>query len=340
MQRLMIMLAAVLTVAPPVRATIRVVATSQAYADIARSVGGGLVRVEAIMRGPENPHNVVPKPSHMMKLRRAKLFIYSGLDAEPWVPLLIKGARKHAFLPGQTGNVDASRGIALKEIPKSGQLSRALGDIHVFGNPHYILDPENGIVVAETILNALERVDPTHGESYQRNFDDYATRIRETTRRLEREMAPYRGTKVAIYHRAWPYFFDRFGMVKVAEVEPKPGITPGPRHLNECIEKMKAAGVKLVVVETFSSRKNAQFIAEKVGGQAVVLALDVRALPQCDTYLNMIEYNVHTMIGAMREVGIQPRMAAADDAHSGDDVKPNTNDNKSSVAHSHSDPPD
>ena len=334
MQRLMLILTAVLTVTSPALAGIRIVTPNQAYADIARAVGGDLVRVDAIMRGPENPHNVVPKPSHMMKLRRAKLFIHSGLDAEPWVPLLIKGARKQEFLPGQTGNVDVSRGIELKEIPKSGELSRALGDIHVFGNPHYILDPLNGIIVAETILHALKRVDPTHAESYQRNFDAYATRLREATRRLLRKIVPYRGTKVVIYHRAWPYFFDRFGLVKVAEVEPKPGITPGPRHLNDCIEKMKAADAKLVVVETFSSKKNAAFVAEKVGGHAVVLALDVRALPQCDTYLNMIEYNVDTLINAMREIGIQPRLAAGGDTKPGDGAKQSETENESSVARS------
>ncbi len=297
----------------PIRASavVRVVTTSQSFADIVRRIGGDQVHVESIMRGPENPHNVRPKPSYMMKLRRADLFVHSGLDAEAWAPLLVKGARKSHLLPGQPGNIDASKGITLKEVPKRGELSRALGDIHVFGNPHYLGDPLNALVVGRTILNALKRTDLGHADLFQTNYEAFAKDVRDTTDRLVAKMKPYWGTKLVIYHRAWPYFRDRFGLVKVAEVEPKPGITPGPRHLRACIDKMKAAGARLVVVETFSNHKDAEFVAQKGGGKAVVLALDVRALPGCDSYLGMIEYDVNTLIAALRDAGVEPHAAAA-----------------------------
>ena len=109
------------------------------------------------MRGPENPHNVIPKPSFVMKLRKADLFVHLGLDAEPWVPNLLRSARRERLLAGGDGNVDASKGIDLLEVPSRGELTRALGDIHVYGNTHYVLDPLNGIVIGRTIASLASK---------------------------------------------------------------------------------------------------------------------------------------------------------------------------------------
>lgn len=297
---------AVLGLPAPALGIVNVVTTTQSFGDIVRKLGGSQVKVTSIMRGPENPHHIKPRPSFMMKLRRAKLFVHSGLDMEVWAPLLVKGSRRKHLLYGQPGNVDASEGIRLLEVPRRGELSRAQGDIHVFGNPHYMADPLNSIRVARTIMKRLKRIDPGHAELYQENFGAYEKEARETTARLVKKMKPYRGTRVVVYHRAWPYFRKRFGLVKVGEVEPKPGITPGPRHLNATIEKMRETGTKIIIVDTYVSKKNADFVASKVGGRAVVLAEDVHGLPGCDTYLGTIEHNVDAMIAAFREVGIEP----------------------------------
>jgi ABC-type Zn uptake system ZnuABC Zn-binding protein ZnuA len=288
-------------------AQVRVVTSTPTLADITRQVGGDHVKVESIMRGPENVHNVSPKPSFMMKLRKADLFIHSGLDAEPWVPLLIKGARNSDLLYGQPGNVDVSPGIALKEVPKRGELSRALGDIHVYGNTHYALDPLNGVVVARTIALALTRADPLHRNDFDANSEAFAERMRTLTERLTAEMAPYRGTPVVTYHRTWPYFLDRFGLVKVAEVEPKPGIAPGPQHLTRCVETMEGHGAKVVIVETYNPKKNADNVARRVQGEAVVLAQGVRAVPEADTYEKLFEHNVGALLAAFETLGIEPR---------------------------------
>jgi ABC-type Zn uptake system ZnuABC Zn-binding protein ZnuA len=138
-------------------AEVRVVTTNPTLADLTRQVGGDQVRVMSLMRGPENPHNVIPKPSFVMKLRKADLFVHLGLDAEPWVPNLLRSARQERLLSGGRGNVDTSMGIVLLEVPSQGELTRALGDIHVYGNTHYVLDPLNGIVIGRTIAKALTR---------------------------------------------------------------------------------------------------------------------------------------------------------------------------------------
>jgi len=290
----------------PAPAKIRVVTSTPTLADIAGRIGGDHVDVQSIMRGPENVHNVIAKPSSMMKLRKADLLIHSGLDAEPWVPMLIKGARNAEILYGQPGNVDVSPGIVLKEVPRRGELSRALGDIHVYGNTHYALDPLNGIIIARTIALALTRADPFHRNDFDANYEAFAQRMRELTEQLAMKMEPYRGTKVVTYHRTWPYFLDRFGLIKVAEIEPKPGIPPGPRHLSRCVETMEARGAKVVIVETYNSRKNADNVARRVEGEAVVLAQEVRALPEVDTYEALFENNVDALLAAFDKLEIEP----------------------------------
>ncbi len=291
--------------ARPVTASIRVVTTTPGYADIVKQIGGSRVKVMSVMRGPENSHNVPPGPSQMMKLKKAKLFVHSGLDGEAWAPLLIKGSRNADLLPGRPGNVDVSRGISLKEVPGKGQLTRALGDIHVFGNPHYALDPMNVVIIARTITDALQHAEPRFADEFEANYKRYADRMRELDKRLVARMKPFHGTPVVTYHRTWPYFLDRFGLVSIGEVEPKPGITPGPGYLSECVERMKARGAKVVIVETFNSLQNAQSVAQRAGGKAIVLAQEVRAVPKVDTYEKLFTYNIDQLTAAFKEVGVQ-----------------------------------
>ena len=293
--------------AAPALAKVRVVCTTPTYADIVRQIGGRHVRVLSIMRGPENMHNIQPKPSYMLKVKHADLFVHTGLDAELWAPLLIRGSRNPKIAPGKPGNVDLSRGIELLEVPAPGTLSRAQGDIHIFGNPHYWLDPLNGIKIARTISDALKRADPKHAGEYEANYRKFADRIRRKTAEWLKLMAPYRGTKVVVYHRGWPYFRRRFGLVKIAEVEPKPGISPGPQHLAAAIEKMKQENCRIVIVETYNNRKNADFVAQRAGGKAVLLATHVNGIKGVDSYEKLFDYNIHALLKAFHEVGIEPQ---------------------------------
>lgn len=286
-------------------AEVRVVATTPTLADIAGQVGGEHVEIESIMRGPENPHNVIAKPSYMMKIRKADLFVHTGLDAEPWVRPLLRGARKRRLLPGQPGNVDASRGIDLKEVPSAGQRTRALGDIHVYGNTHYIIDPLNGITVARTIADALQRTDPGNAQAYEANYDAFAEKTRALTERLVEKMKPYEGARVVVYHRTWPYFRDRFGLVRAGEIEPKPGITPGPQHLRETVQLMRAREIKVVIVETFNNKRNAEWVADRVDGAAVELPSEVNGVSEVATYQELFEYNVDQLIEAFQGVGME-----------------------------------
>jgi ABC-type Zn uptake system ZnuABC Zn-binding protein ZnuA len=292
----------------------KVVTTTATLADITRQIGGDHVEVESIMRGPEDVHNVSPKPSYVMSVKKAKLFIHAGLDAEAWAPLLVKSARNPNLLPGAAGNLDASRGIALKEVPDRGQLTRALGDIHVFGNTHYTLDPLNGVIIARTIADALKQLDPAHAAEFDSSYEAFAAKMRATTERLAASLEPYRGTAVVTYHRSWPYFLERFGLVSIGEIEPKPGISPGPRHLSQIADAMTAREAKVVIVETYSSRADAQTVADKVGGVAITLAQDVNALPEVTSYEALFEYNVKAIVEAFRRAGVPESKPEGDDS--------------------------
>jgi ABC-type Zn uptake system ZnuABC Zn-binding protein ZnuA len=284
-------------------AEVRVVTSNPSLADLTRQVGGEQVRVESLMRGPENPHNVIPKPSFVMKLRKADLFVHLGLDAEPWVPNLVRSARRERLLAGGEGNIDASRGIELLEVPSRGELTRALGDIHVFGNTHYMLDPLNGIVVGRTIARALARVDPEHSALFEEGARELERNLRALTATLLERMKPLAGVRVVSYHRTWPYFLKRFALKKLAEVEPKPGIAPGPRHIARVAEQMKQNGVGLVIVETFSNQKTAQRLAELAGGRVVLLAQEVNSHSGAETYQALFEHNVEALLAAHGELG-------------------------------------
>ena len=287
-------------------AEVRVVTTNPSLADLTRQVGGEQVRVESLMRGPENPHNVIPKPSFVMELRKADLFVHLGLDAEPWVPNLVRSARREQLLAGGEGNIDASRGIELLEVPSRGELTRALGDIHVFGNTHYMLDPLNGIVVGRAIARALARVDPEHAALFEEGARELERSLHSLTETLLERMKPLAGVRVVSYHRTWPYFLKRFGLEKLAEVEPKPGIAPGPRHVARVAEQMKQNGVGLVIVETFSNQKTARRVAELAGGRAVVLAQEVNALSGVETYQALFEHNIEALLAVRRELEVSP----------------------------------
>ncbi|MCB9838163.1 MAG: zinc ABC transporter substrate-binding protein [Phycisphaeraceae bacterium] len=294
-------LAALLLSAPGARAAVRVVTSTPTFASIVERVGGDHVEVEALMKGRQDVHNVPPKPSFILKMKKADLFVHAGLDGEPWVPQLLKTSRNAAIMPGQPGNLDASQGITLLEVPQRGSLSRSEGDIHVYGNTHYLLDPLNGVIVARHVAEALKRLDPQHASEFDANADRFEEDVRALVARLESELAPYKGRSVIVYHRSWPYFRERFGLGKAGEVEPRPGISPGPQHLSEIVSAMERDDARVIVVEQYHPKQVADSVAERGGGVAVVLSTEVGGIDGADDYLSLFQTDVDDLVSAFRE---------------------------------------
>jgi ABC-type Zn uptake system ZnuABC Zn-binding protein ZnuA len=287
-------------------AKIKIITTSTDLASIARFVGGDEVDVESIIRGYQDPHYVDIRPSYMIKLHRADMFVKVGLDLELWAPVIAEGARNSKILFGGTGYVDASIGAEILEIPQV-RVTRELGDIHIFGNPHYWLDPNNGKVIADNILQGLKRVDPENHAYYEANKAEFDKKVDEMMRHWLEKMRPYAGTKVVTYHNSWPNFVKAFGLVQAGYVEPKPGVPPSPAHVSWLIDKIIHEDVKIIIQEPFYETKISQFVADKTGAKLLILTPSVLGAEGVNDYFSLFDFLINSLVGAFQEVGIKPQ---------------------------------
>ncbi len=287
-------------------AKIKVVTTSTDLASIARYIGGDRVEVDSIVQGYQNPHYVDVKPSYMMKLHKADVFVKVGLDLELWAPVLAEGARNAKILPGGSGYVDASAGVEVLDIPQA-KVTRGMGDIHIYGNPHYWLDPTNGKVIASNILAALKRVSPGDADYFEKNKEEFDGKIDEHMSGWLEKMRPYRGTEVVTYHNSWPNFMNRFGLVAVDYIEPKPGVPPSPAHIARLVGKMKADDVKIIIQEPFYETKVTEFVADKTGAELVILSPSVLGEEGADDYFSLFDSALDRLVDAFNRAGIEPK---------------------------------
>lgn len=283
-------------------AAINVVTTTQDLASIVKEIGGDKVVVVGLAKGYQDPHNVDPKPSFILAVSRADLLIAVGRELEiAWLPPLITQSRNAKIQPGANGYLDASGNVKILEIP-TGQITRAMGDVHPSGNPHYWLDPNNGRLIAQAIQRKLGDLSPNDRAYFAQRYADFDKRLAAAEKRWDATLAPYKGTKIVTYHRSWPNFMDRFGLDVIGYVEPKPGIPPSPTHTMELIAEMKRQGVRLVVMESYFDAKTPEKIAAQVGGKVVTLAPSVGGEKPATDYIQLFEYNVNTLAEALKQV--------------------------------------
>jgi zinc/manganese transport system substrate-binding protein len=305
MSRKLLAIAAVLLVGTTVHAQskFRVVTSIEDFASITREVGGDRVDVVALARGYQDPHFVDPKPSFILAMNRADLYIAVGRDLElGWLPPLVTSSRNSRVQPGASGYLDASRNVHILEIP-TGQITRAMGDVHPLGNPHYWLEPGNGRLIAQAIRDKLSELLPADAAAFAERYDDFDRRLSAAETRWDAVMAPYKGAKLVTYHRSWPNFMERFGLEVIGYVEPKPGIPPSPMHTIELIAEMKRQGVSLIIVEPyFSVRTPGAIVNQLDGGRVLVLAPSVGGVDEATDYIQLFEYNVNLLAGALRQV--------------------------------------
>jgi zinc/manganese transport system substrate-binding protein len=281
---------------------LNVVTSTTDMAALAQEVGGDKIKVEAIAKGYQDPHFVEAKPSFLLKLRNADLLIAVGLDLEiGWLPPLVTQSGNGRIQPGGNGYLDASQFAEILEKP-SGPVSRAQGDVHPLGNPHYWLDPENGRRIAKGIAGKLAQMDPENAAYFQQREADFEKRLAEAEKRWEQQMAPYRGRKVVSYHKSWPNFARHFGLDVVGYVEPRPGIPPSPQHTMELMAQMKRDGVKLILVEPYFDLKTPNSIASNTGGKVVVLMPSVGGEALASDYFKLFDYDIQLLTSAFQQV--------------------------------------
>ncbi len=259
-----------------------VVTTTTDLAAITKALGGDRVQVKSIAKGSQDPHYVAAKPSYMRLLNQADLLLYVGLQIEiGWLPLLVQGARN----PGLV-SLNLSQGISVLEIPK-GEITRALGDIHPEGNPHYWLDPRNGLLVARRIVQQLRTLAPGDAPYYEERLKLFEKGLRNHVQSWEGRMMPYRGMEVAAYHKQWEYLAKWLGLSIIGYVENKPGIPPAPKHVARLIRSMRERRVKVLLVASFISPTIPRSVANKAGVKMVILPASVGAEKGIEGYADL-----------------------------------------------------
>jgi ABC-type Zn uptake system ZnuABC Zn-binding protein ZnuA len=278
---------------------IRVVTTLTDLADFARAVGGNLVDVHSLATGVEDTHGVPMKPSFVPVMNRADLLILVGFDCEhAFLPALLEACKNPRIQINKSGYVDCSKGIVPRDVPKSTDHSE--GDVHPYGNPHYVLDPVLAKTAIANIYNALVAFAPEHKAEFTRNRDAYLAELNAKIDEWEKAVKPFKGTKFVSYHEHWPYFAARFGFNYFGTIEVKPGIDPSARYIQELATAMKAEHVAIVVREPQFPEKVPKRIAEQTGATMITLPIMPGGVPHTETYIKMMDYIIHTTVAAVQ----------------------------------------
>ncbi len=262
----LIMASALITLSA--HAKLGVVATTPDLAAVARAIGGQEVDVVTLAKPTEDPHFVTPRPSFITKLNRADVLIEGGAELEVgWLPPLVDAARNPKIALGAPGRIQAASAVTLLEAPTA--LDRAHGDIHAFGNPHFMTDPLNAKAVAELIARRFSMLAPEKAAVFGTNLANFSAQLESRVAQWQKKLEPFAGRRLVAYHNTWPYFARRFGLRIDLYLEPKAGIPPTPAHLAEVVRRMKTERIMVVLVEPYQNRKTAKRVAAETGAVLV-----------------------------------------------------------------------
>jgi zinc/manganese transport system substrate-binding protein len=280
-------------------AKLNVVATLPDFASVAREIGGDKIDIVVLAKPTEDPHFVDARPSFVVSLRNADVLIEGGAELEiGWLPPLLQNARNPKIEAGKPGRVVAAQGIRLLNVPAN--VTRAAGDVHSLGNPHFMTDPIIAKAVAQHIAQSFSAVDAPNAAAYDANYKKFEATINAKLQGWGAAMLPFKDQNVVAYHDSWPYFAHRFGVKIDIFLEPKPGIPPSPSHLAEVISQMKAQKIKAIIVEPFHDRKIAEKVASSTGAKVVDFAQFPGGIPGTDTYVKLIDTLVTRLAGALK----------------------------------------
>jgi len=298
---LLISFSSLLFSSPAEARKLKVVTTLSDFASLAQTIGGDRVDTDSIAKGYQDPHFVEPKPSFILKLHDADVLIVAGLELEiGYLPPLLDQARNEKIRPTGAGYLDASVGCDILDRP-TGVVTRAMGDVHPYGNPHYWLDPNNGRVIARAIAAKLGALDPAGAADYANNLADFEARLTAAEARWKARIAPFKGTKIVTYHSSWPNFAKAFSLDVVGFLEPKPGIPPTPQHKLEIINLMREQKVPLILMEVYFDRKDPDFVASKTGARVVMIPPSVGGEPAAKDYLSLFDVDVEKIVSALEK---------------------------------------
>ena len=279
-------------------AKLAVVAATTDLASLVSEIGGDDVSVDAIAKGTQDPHFIEAKPSYMTKLSHADLVVAVGLDLEVgWMPSILRGARNPKINPGNQGYLELGSAIDPLEVPE-GKISRAEGDVHPFGNPHFTLDPIRMGVAGLALAERLGELDTAHAAAYMTRAKAFQKRMEDKTKLWQARVEKSKVKSAVSYHKTLTYFFTRFHIQNPAILEPKPGIPPTSGHIIEVIQMIREKKIPLIMVENFFDPTVTNRIKEEVPGiHIAVVPVSVDGAPGIKTLDDLYEKLVSTIEG-------------------------------------------
>ncbi|HEY9518158.1 MAG TPA: metal ABC transporter substrate-binding protein [Gemmatimonadales bacterium] len=286
--------------ATPVTGRLTVVATTPDLAALAREICGTSCDVKALAKPTEDPHFVDAKPSHIVTLNRADVLIEGGAELElGWLPPLLESARNSRIAAGAPGRIVASQGVRMLEVPAT--FDRSRGDVHPYGNPHFLLDPLNVKLIVAQIADHLSQVDPKSAGLYRANLAKFNAALDAKLVEWQKQLAPYAGMKIVTYHKDFAYLAERFKLDVVETLEPKPGIAPSPAHLAKVISTMKATGARVILVQPYQNRKTAETVARQTAAEVLDVGQQPGAIKGTEGYFSLMDFIVRTLATALGE---------------------------------------
>ena len=284
-----------------VEAKLNIVTSTTDLTAIAQEIGGDKVKVTSLTKGNQDAHYIDPKPSMILRVNKADVLIDVGASLEiGWLPTLVQNSRNSKILTGAAGRINASEPIPLLEVPTT-RVDRSMGDVHPEGNPHYWLNPRNGLIIAEQIAERLAILDSDNAGVYDQNLNRFRQDLAARIENWETRMAPYRNRKVIVYHKQWEYLVDWLGLSIVEQIEPKPGIPPSPKHIASLIQLMRVEGIQVVLSSNFVSTKASKQVANKAGAKLVILPTSVGGEKSVKTYTDLFKHIVSKLESAFGE---------------------------------------
>lgn len=279
--------------------TLKVVASTQDLASIAKEIGKEKIKVEFLCPGFKDPHFVEPLPSQVLKLKKADLVLLVGMELDIWMLSLIDAARNPKIRYGKKGYLDCSLGIEKLEVPQ-GKIDASMGHLHPYGNPHYWVSPLNAKIIAKNIKERLCQLLPQDCGYFERNLKKFSQKIDKKFKEWKEKLDNFKNKKVVTYHKSWCYFARDFDLKIVGELEPKPGIPPSYKHLKALVELMKRENVKVILQEIFYPKKAGKFLSEKTNAKLVIVPNSVGGTKEAKDYFSLIDTIVNKLADAFK----------------------------------------
>lgn len=279
--------------------SLKIVATQTLYADIVKQIGKDKVEVKYIAQPKFDVHFIQPKPSDVRNVSKADLYVNAGLDLEAWSGPLLEAVGRPELFTGAERNIDLSRGINVLNPPTQ-PISRAQGDIHAFGNPHYNMNPENSITMAKTIIEKLKEIDLKNASFYEENGKAFISKLEGKITGWKKLCANCKGQEIISYHEDIAYFADFLGMKAEEFIEPKPGIPPTPKHLEFLEGYVKAHNIKAIVMPTYYPKDAAEKLAQRVGAKVVTICQNVGEILGTEDTFSFFDYNFKQISEALK----------------------------------------